>query len=84
LLVPFVLLVIIADWRTSLGRDYYCAIGSSGDNALAALLYKAFAAGAGIFLGTFIFPGIFVKNTELHMGIRDHGISIDGRKARFS
>ena len=82
-LVPFVLLVIIAHRRTSLGRDYYGAIGGSRDKALAALLYEAFAAGAGIFLGTGIFSGSFLKNTELCMGIQDHGISIDGWKLRF-
>jgi len=62
-LVPFVLLIIVADRRISLGRDYYGAVGGSRDKALAALLYKAFAAGAGIFLGTGVFSGFFVKNS---------------------
>jgi len=68
---------------TSLGWDYYHAIGGSRDKVWAALHYEAFAADAGIFLGTCIFPGFFLKNTELRTGIHNHGISIDGRKQRF-
>ena len=62
-LVPFVLFIIVADRRISLGWDYYHAISGSGDKALAALLYEAFVAGAGIFLGTGVFSGFFVKNS---------------------
>ena len=83
LLVPFALLVIIAGWRTLLGWDYYSAIVGSRDKALAALLYEAFVAGSGIFLSTYIFPGFFIKTTELGTGIQDHSISIDGRKVCF-
>jgi len=82
-LVPLVLLIIIANRRISLGQDYYGAIGDARDKALAALLDEAFAAGAGIFLGTCILSGFFMENTELHTEIQDHGISIDGRKVCF-
>jgi len=82
-LVPFVLLVIIAGRRISLGRDYYSAIGSSRDKALAALLYEAFAAGAKIFLGTCIFLGFFLNYTELWMEIQVHSISVEGWKPCF-
>ena len=82
-LIPFVLLIIIADRRTSLDQDYYSAIGGSRDKALAALFCEAFAAGAGIFLGTYIFSDFFLKNTELCTEIQDHDISIDGRKLHF-
>jgi len=82
-LVPFVLLVIIAGGRISLGQDYYSVIGGLRDKVLPALLHEAFAAGAGIFLGTCIFSGFFLKDTELRMEIQDHSISIDGRKRCF-
>ena len=77
LLVHFVLLVILTGQRTSLGGDYYSTIDGLRDKALAALLYEAFVAGPGIFLCTCIFPGFFLKDTELRMEIQDHSIFID-------
>jgi len=76
LLVSLVSFLIIAIKKTSLGGNYYHAISSSGDQTLAALVYETFVAGAGIFLGTYIFPSFFLENTKYYTRIQDYGIFI--------